>query len=102
MHEIIQLLPILGIAVTMNTATGMYYSIGTQKKNFDPEVLFAGIEKACIVAGTFLGAALCFDATDLSSIGITPAFIMTSAIVLYVTKALKSLAHILGIEFTQK
>lgn len=102
MQEIIQLLPILGISIAMNMATGMYYSIGTQKKNFNTETLFAGIGKACIVAGTFLGAALCFDATDLSSIGITPAFIMTSAIMLYVTKALRSLAHILGIEFEQK
>ncbi len=97
MKEILNLLPVLFAAIAMNTAAGLYYNIGTQRLSFDLEKLISGIVKACIVTGMFVGLAYCFEATDLSSIGVTPIFVMTSAIVLYVGKAIISLAKILGV-----
>ena len=98
MTEILNLLPILCVAIAMNIAAGLYYNIGTQKLTFSWKTLISGIMKAAIVASMFIGTAYCFEATDLSSIGVTPVFVMTSAITLYVSKSLVSLGKILGIE----
>lgn len=98
MVEILKLLPVLAVAIAMNIGAGLYYNIGTQKLSFDYKVLITGIVKAVIIAGMFIGTAYCFEATDLSSIGVTPIFVMMSAITLYVGKALVSLGKILGIE----
>lgn len=102
MNEIINLLPVLFIAILMNICGGLYYSIGTKNLSFSPQILASGIIKAAIVAGMFIGTAYCFMSTDLSSIGVSPEFIMTSAITIYVTKALISLGKILGIEVNSK
>lgn len=102
MAEILKLLPVLAVAIAMNIGAGLYYNIGTKNLAFDWKVLISGIVKAAIVAGMFIGTAYCFEATDLSSIGVTPIFVMTSAITLYVGKALISLGKILGIEINSK
>ncbi len=97
MEEILTLLPVLFVAIMMNIAAGIYYNIGTKKLCFRWTTLIAGIMKAAIISCIFIGAAYCFEKTDLSSAGLTPVFVMTSAIVLYVGKALTSLGKILGI-----
>lgn len=102
MTEILNLLPVLAVAISMNIGAGLYYNIGTKNLAFNWKVLISGIVKAAIVAGMFIGTAYCFEATDLSSIGVTPIFVMTSAITLYVSKALISLGKILGIEINSK
>ena len=102
MTEILNLLPVLAVAIAMNIGAGLYYNIGTKNLAFNWKVLISGIIKASIVAGMFIGTAYCFEATDLSSIGVTPIFVMTSAITLYVSKALISLGKILGIEINSK
>lgn len=102
MNEILNLLPVLAVAIAMNIGAGLYYNIGTKQLSFDWRILFSGIIKATIVAGMFIGTAYCFEATDLSSIGVTPIFVMMSAITLYVGKALVSLGKILGIEIKTK
>lgn len=102
MKEILNLLPVLGVAIAMNIGAGLYYNIGTKNLKFNWKTLISGIIKAAIVAGMFIGTAYCFEATDLSSIGVTPVFVMTSAITLYVGKALISLGKILGIEIKTK
>lgn len=98
MNEIIKLLPALGISVLMNIGAGIFYSIGKLRQSFNLNKLIGGIIKALIIAGMFVGSAYCFDIIDLSSLGITPIFIMSTAIALYVGKALKSLGKILGVE----
>ena len=102
MTEIIKLLPVLAVAIAMNIGAGLYYSIGTKNLTFDWKKLISGIIKAVIVAGMFIGTAYCFESTDLSSLGVEPMFIMTSAIALYVGKAVVSLGKILGIEVKTK
>lgn len=97
MKEILNLMPALFVAIAMNISAGLYYNIGTKKLSFDWQILLSGVIKASIIVGIFLGTTYCFQATDLSSIGITPNFIITSAICLYVTKALISLSKILGV-----
>lgn len=102
MKEILNLLPVLAVAIAMNIGSGLYYNIGTKNLKFNWKTLITGIIKATIVAGMFIGTAYCFEATDLSSIGVTPVFVMMSAITLYVGKALVSLGKILGIEVKTK
>ncbi len=102
MTEILKLLPVLTVAIAMNIGAGLYYSVGTKNLTFDCKKLISGIIKAIIVAGMFVGTAYCFEATDLSSIGVTPIFVMMSAITLYVTKALISLGKILGVDIQTK
>lgn len=102
MAEILNLLPVLAVAIAMNIGAGLYYNIGTKNLKFSWKILILGIIKAAIVAGMFIGTAYCFEATDLSSIGVTPEFVMMSAITLYVTKALISLGKILGISIETK
>ena len=102
MTEIIKLLPVLGIAISMNIVAGLYYSIGTKELAFSWKKLISGIFKAGIIAYLFIGTAYCFEATDLSSLGVEPMFIMASAIALYVGKAVISLGKILGIEIKTK
>lgn len=102
MEEILKLLPVLCVAILMNIGTGLYYNIGKQKLSFNWETFLTGVSKAFIIAATFVGLAYCFETTDLSSLGVTPLFIMTSSIVLYVGKAMVSLGKILGIEIKTK
>ena len=102
MTEILNLLPVLAVAIAMNIGAGLYYNIGTKNLTFNWKTLITGIVKAAILAGMFFGTAYCFEATDLSSIGVTPVFVMMSAITLYVGKALISLGQILGVETTTK
>lgn len=98
MKEILDLLPVLVLAIVMNIGAGLYYNIGTKELSFSWKILISGIIKATIISGMFVGTAYCFETIDLSSIGITPIFVMISAITLYVGKALKSLCKILGLE----
>lgn len=98
MNEIVNLMPVLIVAILMNIGAGMYYNIGTKEMAFDFKILIHGIIKAAIVVAMFVGTAYCFDATDLSSIGITPSLMMNTAIITYVGKAILSLSKILGID----
>lgn len=98
MEEILKLLPVLAIAIAMNTATGVYYNVGTNKMQFELSVLLSGVVKALIIGGCFVGSAYCFEVTDLSTMGVTPQLIMNAAITLYMGKALASFMKILGVE----
>lgn len=102
MNEIINLLPVLAVAITMNIEAGLYYNIGKMKSAFDIKILMSGIMKAVIIASMFIGTAYCFEATDLSPISDTPLLVMKSAISLYVGKSLVSLGKILGINVNTK
>lgn len=102
MNEIMQLLPVLAVAITMNIEAGLYYNIEKMKSAFDRKILISGIIKAVITASLFIGTAYCFEATDLSPISDTPLLVMKSAISLYVGKALVSLGKILGINVNAK
>lgn len=102
MQETLAALPILAVAIFMNIAAGTYYNIGVQDLSFNKRKLVNGLIKAAIVTGLFVGTSFCFDRTDLSSLGVTPQFIMNTAIVLYVGKALVSLGKIVGVEVTLK
>ena len=102
MKEIINLLPVLLVAILMNIIAGTYFNICSENIDFSWKKLASGIVKAVIASGMFLGTAYCFEKTDLSSIGITPSFVMSSAISLYVGKALISLSKMLGVDIKTK
>lgn len=98
MIDILTLLPVLACAIGMNVALGMYYNIGIKKFSFNIHILLTGILKAFIIAGTFMGLAYCFYYIDFRTFGVTPKFLLNSAITLYVGKVLVSLGKILGLE----
>lgn len=102
MKEILNLLPVLLVAIFMNIEVGIYRSIEIKNLCFSWKTLITGIVKAGIISSIFIGTAYCFEATDLSSIGVTPVFLITSAITLYVGKTIISLGEILGIEIHTK
>ena len=102
MKAIIELIPVLAIAIVMNIAAGLYYNIGKKEIDFSWKTFMSGVIKAAIVAALFIGTAYCFDVVDLSSAGVTPLFVMSSAITLYVVKALTSLSKILGVNIDIK
>ena len=100
MIEILNYLPLLGIAVICNILCGIYYSINMKEISFDWNKLFNGIMKAIIVIVVFIGMAYIFDQMKelAEALGVTPKFIMVSAITLYTSKVLISLGKILGVE----
>ena len=102
MKDIIDLLPILAVAIIMNIEAGLYYNIGKMKLRFDKSFFVSGILKAGIVTSLFLGTAYCFEAAGISFVGDTPPLIIKSAISLYVGKSLVSLGKILGIHVNVK
>ena len=104
MKEILNYLPLLAIAMMSNILCGVYYNINVKEIKFDWIKLLNGLIKATIVATVFIGVAYIFDnMSDLSTaLGVTPQFIMISAVTLYTGKALVSLAKILGVDITVK
>lgn len=100
MIEILNYLPLLGIAVICNILCGIYYSTNMKEISFDWNKLFNGIMKAIIVIVVFIGMAYIFDQMKelAEALGVTPKFIMVSAITLYTSKVLISLGKILGVE----
>ena len=100
MLEILNYLPLLGIAVVCNILCGIYYNINVKEIKFNWLKLFNGIMKAIIVIVVFIGMAYIFDQMKelAEALGVTPKFIMVSAITLYTSKVLISLGKILGVE----
>ena len=99
MNEILTYLPLLGIAVVCNILLGLYYSINVKSIKFDWIILVNGIIKAIIVSSVFFGLAYIFDNLKelAEAIGVTPKFILISAITLYTSKAIIGLSKILGV-----
>ena len=100
MIEILNYLPLLGIAVVCNILCGIYYNINVKEIKFNWLKLLNGIMKAIIVIVVFIGMAYIFDQMKelAEALGVTPKFIMVSAITLYTSKVLISLGKILGVE----
>lgn len=100
MLEILNYLPLLGIAVVCNILCGIYYNINVKEIKFNWLKLLNGIMKAIIVIVVFIGMAYIFDQMKelAEALGVTPKFIMVSAITLYTSKVLISLGKILGVE----
>ncbi|MDP4134042.1 MAG: hypothetical protein Q8882_08525 [Bacillota bacterium] len=97
LHKILVYIPVLAVAMGLNILLGIYNKVEVKKFAFDWKVLVKGIIKAGIVFGTFIGLAFCFDYMDLSSIGISPDVVMSSSIIIYITKILNNLKDILAI-----
>ena len=100
MLEILNYLPLLGIAVVCNILCGIYYNINVKEIKFNWLKLLNGVIKAIIVIVVFIGMAYIFDQMKelAEALGVTPKFIMVSAITLYTSKVLISLGKILGVE----
>ena len=104
MKECIELLGLLGIAVSSNIALGMYSNIGSGTEQFDKKKFISGVLKALCVSAGFLGLSyILYKMPELSSgMGIEPKAMMITAIGTYVAKATTTLLSIFGIEKVQK
>lgn len=100
MSEMLIQLGLLAVAIICNILCGIYYNINIKDANFDWYKLVNGVLKAIVISAVAIGMAFVFEnKPELSdAVGITPNFVINSAIILYVSKALVGLGKILGIK----
>ena len=100
MSEMLIQLGLLAVAIICNILCGIYYNINIKEANFDWYKLVNGVLKAIVVSAVAIGMAFVFEnKPELSeAVGVTPNFVINSAIILYVSKALVGLGKILGIK----
>ncbi len=104
MMEIINLLPVLGVAMILNIACGTWYNIKIDAMKFDKIKFLDGLKKALIIGASFVGLAYIVmevpQVTD--ALGIEPKGIITLAIIGYTVKFVAQLAKILNITVGKK
>lgn len=100
MSEMLIQLGLLAVAIICNILCGIYYNINIKEANFDWYKLVNGVIKAIVISAVAIGMAFVFEnKPELSeAVGVTPNFVINSAIILYVSKALVGLGKILGIK----
>ena len=100
MSEMLIQLGLLAVAIICNILCGIYYNINIKEANFDWYKLVNGVLKAIVISAVAIGVAFVFEnKPELSeAVGVTPNFVINSAIILYVSKALVGLGKILGIK----
>lgn len=100
MSEMLIQLGLLAVAIICNILCGIYYNINIKEANFDWYKLVNGVLKAIVISAVAIGMAFVFEnKPELSdAVGVTPNFVINSAIILYVSKALVGLGKILGIK----
>lgn len=100
MGEMLIQLGLLAVAIICNILCGIYYNINIKDANFDWYKLVNGVLKAIVISAVAIGMAFVFEnKPELSeAVGVTPNFVINSAIILYVSKALVGLGKILGIQ----
>ena len=100
MSEMLIQLGLLAVAIICNILCGIYYNINIKEANFDWYKLVNGVLKAIVISVVAIGMAFVFEnKPELSeAVGVTPNFVINSAIILYVSKALVGLGKILGIK----
>lgn len=100
MSEMLIQLGLLAVAIICNILCGIYYNINIKEANFDWYKLVNGVLKAIVISSVAIGMAFVFEnKPELSeAVGVTPNFVINSAIILYVSKALVGLGKILGIK----
>ena len=100
MSEMLIHLGLLAVAIICNILCGIYYNINIKEANFDWYKLVNGVLKAIVISAVAIGMAFVFEnKPELSeAVGVTPNFVINSAIILYVSKALVGLGKILGIK----
>ena len=100
MSEMLIQLGLLAVAIICNILCGIYYNINIKDANFDWYKLVNGMLKAIVISAVAIGMAFVFEnKPELSeAVGVTPNFVINSAIILYVSKALVGLGKILGIK----
>ena len=100
MSEMLIQLGLLAVAIICNILCGIYYNINIKDANFDWYKLVNGVLKAIVISAVAIGMAFVFEnKPELSdAVGVTPNFVINSAIILYVSKALVGLGKILGIK----
>ena len=100
MSEMLIQLGLLAVAIICNILCGIYYNINIKDANFDWYKLVNGVLKAIVISAMAIGMAFVFEnKPELSeAVGVTPNFVINSAIILYVSKALVGLGKILGIQ----
>lgn len=104
MSEMLIQLGLLAVAIICNILCGIYYNINIKDANFDWYKLVNGVLKAIVISAVAIGMAFVFEnKPELSeAVGVTPNFVINSAIILYVSKALVGLGKILGIQVNIK
>ncbi len=103
----LNLLPYLGITVSVNIILGLFHNIRTLHERFSIKKFLIGLLKSIIIGTSFISLAFVFDKMDLAvALGdylIEPDLLLYSAIIVYLSKALVNLQNILGVnKLTEK
>lgn len=104
MMEVLQLLPVLAVAMILNIACGTWYNIKITEIRFNKVKLLDGIKKALIIGISLVGLAYIVNEIPsvTETIGIAPVGIITLATIGYTVKFVKTLSKILGVETKTK
>lgn len=87
LKEVLSLLPVLAVAMSMNTLTGVYKKIGIEQVKFDWKVFCNGIVKFIIILACLLGTAYCCEHVAFLELNeFAPNLIMQLGITSYVGK----------------
>lgn len=99
MIEVLNLLPVLAVAMILNIACGTWYNIKFTDITFDKAKFLDGIKKAVIIGVSLVGLAYIVSEVPsvTDAIGIAPIGIITLAIIAYTVKFVGNLAKILGV-----
>lgn len=97
LQECIKNLPILFLCIVANIAAGTLASVSIDKISFDKKKLVDGIARAAVVAVGVIVLAFAFDRLDLSSLGFTPATVVSTGIVVYAAKLGTNVIKLLGL-----
>lgn len=95
LKEVLYLLPVLTVAMAMNTLTGVYQKIGIEQVKFDWKVFFNGIVKFIIILACLVGTAYCCEHVSFLELNeFAPNLIMQLGITSYVGKVALNIYNI--------
>ena len=95
LKEVLYLLPVLAVAMAMNTLTGVYQKIGIERVQFDLSVFLNGIAKIAIILICLVGTAYCCEHVEFLELNeFAPNLIIQLAITGYVGKVALNIYNI--------
>jgi hypothetical protein len=96
LKEVFNLLPVLVVAMTMNTLTGVYQKVGVEKIPFNWNIFCNGVIKLFIILGCLVGCAYCCEQVAFLELNeFAPHLIMQLGITGYVGKVAYNLLNII-------
>ncbi len=102
--EVLELLPFLFLAITVNIILGTFNSVKVLHNEFSFDKLKDGVYKSMVIAYSFLGLSIIWDRLigilNVGGFELAPSILIKGVIILYANKGIKNLSEILN--YTEK